>query len=129
MLSTSRFIPNNILCSRRNIIVALLVDVPGMSFHGENSDYIGYTNIIYQPENCMAIGTGFGQLFRGVGQVGGVAISSAIFQSKLETELRKRIHTPDADDVRFRFPPSQLVAIGVAETTDANSFFLYSLFD
>lgn len=48
----------------------------------------------------MAIGTGFGQLFRGVGQVGGVAISSAIFQSSLETELRKRIHTPDAEDVR-----------------------------
>lgn len=52
----------------------------------------------------MAVGTGFGQLFRGVGQVGGVAISSAIFQSSLETELRKRIHTPDAEDVRGSSP-------------------------
>ena len=34
------------------------------------------------------------------GQVGGVAISSAIFQSSLEGELRSRIHRPDAEDVR-----------------------------
>ena len=49
----------------------------------------------------MAVGTGFGQVFRGIGQVGGVAISSAIFQSSLESELRSRIHRPDAEDVRF----------------------------
>ena len=67
----------------------------------------------------MAVGTGFGQLFQGIGkgltlrgsqifwlsfvlsgQVGGVAISSAIFQSSLEGELRNRIHRPDAEDVR-----------------------------
>ena len=48
----------------------------------------------------MAVGTGFGQVFRGIGQVGGVAISSAIFQSSLESELRSRIHRPDAEDVR-----------------------------
>ena len=48
----------------------------------------------------MAIGTGFGQVFKGIGQVGGVAISSAIFQSSLESELRSRIHRPDAEDVR-----------------------------
>ncbi|KAJ7119169.1 vacuolar amino acid permease [Mycena epipterygia] len=51
------------------------------------------------PESQMAVGTGFGQLFRGIGQVGGVAISSAIFQSRLDTELRKRIHTPDAEEL------------------------------
>ncbi|KAJ7142080.1 vacuolar amino acid permease [Mycena crocata] len=51
------------------------------------------------PESHMAVGTGFGQLFRGIGQVGGVAISSAIFQSRLDTELRKRIHTPDAEEL------------------------------
>jgi hypothetical protein len=34
-----------------------------------------------------------------LGQVGGVAISSAVFQSKLDNELRARIHTPDADEV------------------------------
>jgi len=50
-------------------------------------------------DDCVAVGTGFGQLFRGVGQVGGVAISSAIFQSHLDSELRKRIHTPDAEEV------------------------------
>ncbi|PPR05145.1 hypothetical protein CVT26_012231 [Gymnopilus dilepis] len=51
-------------------------------------------------KDAMAVATGFGQLWRGVGQVGGVAISSAIFQSNLEAELRQRIHTPDADEVR-----------------------------
>ncbi|KAJ7490869.1 major facilitator superfamily domain-containing protein [Mycena latifolia] len=51
------------------------------------------------PESHMAVGTGFGQLFRGIGQVGGVAISSAIFQSRLDTELRLRIHTPDAEEL------------------------------
>ncbi|KAF9266014.1 MFS general substrate transporter [Marasmius fiardii PR-910] len=51
------------------------------------------------PESHMAVATGFGQLFRGIGQVAGVAISSAIFQSKLDWELRKRIHTPNADEI------------------------------
>ena len=72
----------------------------------------------------MAVGTGFGQVFQGLGkwlplkkrypslltqfilsgQVGGVAISSAIFQSNLESELRSRIHRPDAEDVRSMNP-------------------------
>jgi hypothetical protein len=59
------------------------------------------------------VGTGFGQLFRGVGtlscvfsrvfltfppgQVGGVAVSAALFQSILNVELHKRIHGPDAE--------------------------------
>jgi len=34
-----------------------------------------------------------------IGQVGGVAISSALFQSRLDSELRARIHTPHADKV------------------------------
>ncbi|KAJ7856901.1 major facilitator superfamily domain-containing protein [Mycena leptocephala] len=51
------------------------------------------------PESQMAVGTGFAQLFRGIGQVGGVAISSAIFQTCLDTELRKRIHTPGAEEL------------------------------
>ncbi|KAF9646609.1 MFS general substrate transporter [Thelephora ganbajun] len=51
------------------------------------------------PQSAMAVGTGFGQLFRSVGQVGGVAISSAIFQSVLDRELRKRIHGPDANEI------------------------------
>jgi hypothetical protein len=32
--------------------------------------------------------------------VQGVAISSALFQTRLDDELRKRLHTPDAEDVR-----------------------------
>ncbi|KAJ6523477.1 major facilitator superfamily domain-containing protein [Mycena vulgaris] len=55
--------------------------------------------LAFLPESHMAVGTGFGNLFRGIGQVGGVAISSAIFQSRLDTELRKRIHTPDAEEL------------------------------
>ncbi|KAF9481292.1 vacuolar amino acid permease [Pholiota conissans] len=54
--------------------------------------------LVHIPEDYMAVGTGFGQLFRGVGQVGGVAISSSIFQSNLEHNLRQRIHGPDADE-------------------------------
>ena len=35
------------------------------------------------------------------GQVGGVAVSAALFQTILTKELHKRIHTPDAEEVRF----------------------------
>jgi hypothetical protein len=49
------------------------------------------------PESHMAVGTGFGQLFRGIGQVGGVAISSAIFQWRLDKELHEKIQDPDAE--------------------------------
>ena len=35
-----------------------------------------------------------------LGQVGGVAISAAVFQSILNVELHKRIHGPDAETVR-----------------------------
>ncbi|KIK93560.1 hypothetical protein PAXRUDRAFT_144798 [Paxillus rubicundulus Ve08.2h10] len=54
--------------------------------------------LAHLPENSMAVGTGFGQLFRGLGQVSGVAISSALFQSKLSSELHRRIQTPDAEE-------------------------------
>ena len=49
----------------------------------------------------MAVGTGFGQLFRGIGQVGGVAVSSALFQTILTSELHKRIHDADAEEASF----------------------------
>ncbi|KAG6810703.1 hypothetical protein H0H92_010666 [Tricholoma furcatifolium] len=48
------------------------------------------------PANQVAVGTGFAQLLRGFGQVGGLAVASAVFQSRLDSELRARIHTPDA---------------------------------
>ncbi|KZP06007.1 MFS general substrate transporter [Athelia psychrophila] len=52
--------------------------------------------ISHLPESQMAVGTGFGQVFRGLGQVGGLGIASALFQSVLGSELEKRIHGPDA---------------------------------
>ncbi|KAJ7066838.1 vacuolar amino acid permease [Mycena belliarum] len=65
--------------------------------------------LAHLPESHMAVGTGFGQLFRGIGQVGGVAISSAIFQSRLDSELRKRIHTPDAEELILKIRRSAAV--------------------
>ncbi|KAG6909882.1 hypothetical protein DXG01_014691 [Tephrocybe rancida] len=44
-------------------------------------------------------------------QVGGVAVSAAIFQSKLDTELRRRITGPDANEMIIKIRhSSQLVA-------------------
>ncbi|KAG1900087.1 major facilitator superfamily domain-containing protein [Suillus fuscotomentosus] len=64
------------------------------------------TNLVallaHLPESSMAVGTGFGQLFRGIGQVGGVAISSALFQYKLDYELRSRIHGDGAAEIVSR---------------------------
>lgn len=73
-------------------------------FAGEYTSYVGAPWAISDltlcfAESIMAVGTGFGQLFRGIGQVGGVAVSSAVFQSVLDRELRKSIHTPDAEEV------------------------------
>ncbi|KAJ7494285.1 hypothetical protein B0H11DRAFT_931153 [Mycena galericulata] len=46
----------------------------------------------------MTVGTGFAQLFRGIGQVGDVAISSALFQARLDAEptrpMLKKAHHP-----------------------------------
>ena len=44
-------------------------------------------------------------------QVGGVAISSAIFQSVLDSELRKRIQGPDAKEVFPSFGIPQPVSL------------------
>ncbi|KAF8126630.1 MFS general substrate transporter [Boletus edulis] len=55
--------------------------------------------LAHLPENSMAVGTGFGQVFRGLGQVSGVAVSSALFQYKLNSELHARIHTPNAEEI------------------------------
>ncbi|KAJ3502815.1 hypothetical protein NLJ89_g8716 [Agrocybe chaxingu] len=45
--------------------------------------------VSHLPESQMAVGTGFAQLLRGLGQVGGLAFASAVFQSRLNTELHK----------------------------------------
>ncbi|KAF9517954.1 hypothetical protein BS47DRAFT_1290213 [Hydnum rufescens UP504] len=47
----------------------------------------------------IAVGTGFSQLFRGIGQVCGVAGASAIFQAMLTDELRQRITGPGAEEI------------------------------
>ena len=59
----------------------------------------------------MAVGTGFGQLFRGIGQVGGVGIASSIFQTILDRELRARITDEDSEHlIRQIRHSSKLVA-------------------
>ncbi|KAF8959682.1 vacuolar amino acid permease [Flammula alnicola] len=47
--------------------------------------------VSHLPESQMAVGTGFAQLLRGLGQVGGLAAASAVFQSRLNTELHARL--------------------------------------
>ncbi|KAG9309637.1 vacuolar amino acid permease [Chiua virens] len=51
------------------------------------------------PESLIPCGTAVAQLCRGLGQVSSIAIASAIFQSRLDTELRQHIHVPDADKI------------------------------
>ncbi|KAJ7061476.1 MFS general substrate transporter [Mycena amicta] len=60
-------------------------------------------------ESQTAVGTGFSALFRGMGQVGGVAISSAIFQTRLEAALKRRIHTDDAAELIMKIRRSSNV--------------------
>ncbi|KAK7438628.1 hypothetical protein VKT23_017961 [Stygiomarasmius scandens] len=52
------------------------------------------------PENQMAVATGFARLFGSIGQVAGVAVSSALFQYILDMELRKRFHGNNSEEQR-----------------------------
>ncbi|KAF8507617.1 major facilitator superfamily domain-containing protein [Gautieria morchelliformis] len=54
--------------------------------------------LVHVEHSEMAVATGFGQLWRGIGQVCGVAGASAIFQSILDRELSNRITGPGASD-------------------------------
>lgn len=68
--------------------------------------------LVHLPESHVAVGTGFNTFFRGVGQVGGVAISSAIYQSKLDHELHSRITIPGAEEIITRIRhQARLVAL------------------
>ncbi|KAF9445772.1 MFS general substrate transporter [Macrolepiota fuliginosa MF-IS2] len=58
--------------------------------------------LVHLPENYTAIGTGFNTFFRGIGQVGGVAIASAIYQARLDHELCARITGPGAAELIAR---------------------------
>ncbi|KAF8589744.1 MFS general substrate transporter [Ramaria rubella] len=67
--------------------------------------------LVHVDRSAMAVATGFGQLWRGIGQVIGVAVASAIFQSLLDTELSKRITGPGSTDTIRRIRhSSRLVA-------------------
>ncbi|KAJ7612149.1 vacuolar amino acid permease [Roridomyces roridus] len=85
--------------------------------------------LAHLPASQMAVGTGFGQLFRGLGQVGGVAISSAIFQARLDTELHKRIHTPGAEELIMRIRRSATVVheLGPEQRRLARDSFIVAL--
>ena len=48
----------------------------------------------------------------------GVGISSAVFQSILDRELRKRIQTPDADQVSPRRCDQYVIPINLSVRTD-----------
>ncbi|GJJ11782.1 hypothetical protein Clacol_006020 [Clathrus columnatus] len=63
--------------------------------------------------SAMAVATGFNQLWRGIGQVWGVAFASAIFQSLLDHELRQRITGPDSQAVIQRLRHSSKLVISL----------------
>lgn len=69
--------------------------------------------LAHLPRSQMAVGAGFVQLFRGLGQVSGVGVASALFQYTLSAELRKRIHGPGADQLinRIRHSATLIAAL------------------
>jgi len=69
------------------------------------------------PHSMLAVGTGFTQLFRGIGQVSGVAVTSAIFQNALERELEKRITGPDAAELISNIRHSSRFVLTLPEET------------
>ncbi|KAF8162685.1 major facilitator superfamily domain-containing protein [Crassisporium funariophilum] len=56
--------------------------------------------VSHLPESQMAVGTGFAQLLRGLGQVGGLASASAVFQSTLDSELHQRLPANSEELIR-----------------------------
>ncbi|KAG6846136.1 hypothetical protein H0H93_015791, partial [Arthromyces matolae] len=51
------------------------------------------------PSEQLAVGTGYAQLVRSLGQLGGLSAASAVFQSRLTTELQERIQRPGAEEI------------------------------
>ncbi|PPR05173.1 hypothetical protein CVT26_012259 [Gymnopilus dilepis] len=66
--------------------------------------------VSHLPESQMAIGTGFAQLLRGLGQVGGLAAASAVFQSRLSAELHARFPGDDQELIKKIQHSARLVA-------------------
>ncbi|KAF9481317.1 vacuolar amino acid permease [Pholiota conissans] len=67
--------------------------------------------VSHLPESQMAVGTGFAQLLRGLGQVGGLAAASAVFQSRLDTELHARFPREAEELIRRIQHSARLVAV------------------
>ncbi|KAI9453901.1 vacuolar amino acid permease [Lactarius psammicola] len=101
----------------QTMLVALLAHLPRMSKSEQN---MSYADSLSHTGSQMAVGTGFVQLFRGLGQVSGVGVASALFQYTLSAELRKRIHGAGADELINRIRHSTtLVATLPPETQRA----------
>ncbi|KAI9436222.1 vacuolar amino acid permease [Lactarius indigo] len=73
--------------------------------------------LAHLPRSQMAVGTGFVQLFRGLGQVSGVGVASALFQYTLSAELRKRIHGAGADQLINRIRHSATLVASLPPET------------
>lgn len=88
--------------------------------NSRNLNHLDFSSLL---ASQVAVGTGFTQLFRGIGmstritcysnlgkltplkgQLSGVGGASAVFQSLLNRELRNRITGPDAEEVYTCFP-------------------------
>ncbi|KAG8949464.1 hypothetical protein FRC04_008563 [Tulasnella sp. 424] len=69
------------------------------------------------PHSMLAVGTGFTQLFRGIGQVSGVAVSSAVFQHLLERELQKRLTEPGSEELIRRIRHDSRLVASLPEET------------
>ncbi|KAH9483462.1 Multidrug resistance protein fnx1 [Psilocybe cubensis] len=66
--------------------------------------------VSHLPDSQMAVGTGFAQLLRGLGQVGGLASASAVFQSRLNTELHARLPEESGELIKKIQHSAKLVA-------------------
>ncbi|KAH9053744.1 MFS general substrate transporter [Lactarius vividus] len=73
--------------------------------------------LAHLPRSQMAVGTGFVQLFRGLGQVSGVGVGSALFQYTLSAELRKRIQGAGADQLINRIRHSATLVASLPPET------------
>ncbi|KAF8179661.1 vacuolar amino acid permease [Pholiota molesta] len=72
---------------------------------------IVFALVSHLPESQMAVGTGFAQLLRGLGQVGGLAAAAAVFQSRLDTELHARFPREAEELIKRIQHSARLVAV------------------
>jgi hypothetical protein len=89
-----------LLCCKPCKVGILIVQYPCL-----RTELLTVALITHVPESQLAVATGFGQLWRGIGQVGGVAVASAVFQSALDYELRIRMPAGSQDVSSFSHHP------------------------